>query len=456
MTVQREFWTSRFTFIMAAVGSSVGLGNFWRFPYTAGENGGGAFVLIYVGCALLIALPILIAEYTIGRRGGGSATASFLSLARENGKSPLWMVGAWVGGLSGTLIVTFYCVIAAWIVLYISATFSGLFDRMRPEDIGAHFGATISNAPQVLIAHALFVLANVVVVARGVTKGIEIAVQILMPIFFLMLLGMVIYAAFIGDFGAAAAFLLQPDFSEVTAGTFLSAVGQAFFSIGVGAGLMLTYGAYLSKDQDIPGSATVVVGTDTLVAIIAGFALFPLVFGFGLDPAGGPGLFFVTLPIAFAEMPFGAFVGGAFFTLALFAAFTSSISLLEIGVAWLAGKQGWSRLSATLLIGGIVWLVGVAHVFYPALIDLLDGATEGIGLPLGGLLIALFAGWAVRKALTDELGEKAQLTKKLWPIAIQFIAPAGIALVLVFGLVQHAPGLAANFELLLEQIGGGG
>ncbi|MEZ6022788.1 MAG: sodium-dependent transporter [Hyphomonadaceae bacterium] len=326
---------------------------------------------------------------------------------------------------------------------------------MGPEEIGAHFGATISDAPQVLIAHGAFVLVNMLVVMRGVTKGIEIAVQILMPLFFLMLVGMVIYAGVIGDLGAALGFLLQPDFSEVTPATFLAAVGQAFFSIGVGAALMITYGSYLSREENIPSSAGVVVTTDTLVAIVAGFAIFPLVFAFGLDPAGGPGLFFVTLPIAFSEMPFGALVGGAFFTLALFAAFTSSISLLEIGVAWLAGKKGWNRIGATLLIGGLVWLVGVGHIYYPALIDLLDGLTEGLGLPLGGLALALFAGWAVRKALVDELGEKAKLTKALWPVGIMLIAPVGIALVLAFGLMPHLANMGQSFETLMQQIQGG-
>ncbi len=455
MTVQREFWSSRFAFIMAAVGSAVGLGNFWRFPYTAGENGGGAFLLIYLGCAILIALPILIAEYTIGRRGGGSAVGSIVNLARENKKSPLWALAAWVGGLSGTAILTFYCVISAWIVVYIPQTFSGMFDTMGPEQIGGHFGATISNAPLIALAHGAFVLVNVLVVARGITKGIEVAVQILMPIFFLMLIGMVIYASVIGDFAASSAFLLQPDFSEVTAGTFLSAVGQAFFSIGVGAGLMITYGGYLSKEQNIPSSAGTIVATDTLVACVAGFAIFPLVFAFGLDPAGGPGLFFVTLPIAFGAMPYGALVGGAFFTLALFAAFTSSISLLQIGVAWLGEKKGWNRTGASIAIGLVVWLIGVGHIFYPALIDLFDGATEGIGLPLGGLLIALFAGWAVRKALLEDLGEGARLTRTLWPIGIMVIAPLGIAVVLAFGLMQHAPGLVENFQTLMQQIRGG-
>jgi NSS family neurotransmitter:Na+ symporter len=440
---------------MAAVGSAVGLGNFWRFPYTAGENGGGAFLIIYIGCAALIALPILVAEYALGRRGGGSAPASILALARENNRSPLWVAAAWVGGLSATAILTFYCVISAWIVIYIPQTFSGYFDTIGADAIAGHFGATISNAGLVAIAHGAFVLVNVVVVARGITKGIEAAVQILMPIFFLMLVGMVIYANVIGDFGASAAFLLQPDFSEVTAGTFLSAIGQAFFSIGVGGSLMITYGAYLSRDQNIPGSAGLIVSVDTLVAIIAGFAIFPLVFAFGLDPAGGPGLFFVTLPIAFSAMPFGALVGGAFFTLALFAAFTSSISLLQIGVAWLSEKKGWNRLRASIALGLLVWLVGVGHIFYPALVDVFDGLTEGVGLPLGGLLIALFAGWAVRKSLLEEIGPQAKLTQRFWPIGIMFIAPLSIAVVLVFGIMDHAPTLAANFEMLLQQISGG-
>lgn len=453
MTKQHEFWTSRFAFLMAAIGCSVGLGNFWRFPYTAGQNGGGAFVLIYLGCVVLIALPILIAEYGIGRRGGASAPTSIANVARENNASSLWRIAAWVGGLSGTAILTFYCVIAAWVVLFIPDTLSGMFASMDAEQVGAHFAATISDPPRLLLAHAAFVLMNVLVVARGVTKGIEAVVQILMPLFFLMLVGIVVYVSVIGDFSAAAAFLLQPDFSEVTPGTFLAAVGQAFFSIGVGAALMLTYGAYLSREENIPTSSVLVAGADSLVAIVAGFAIFPLVFAFGLDPAGGPGLFFVTLPIAFGEMPFGATVGAAFFTLALFAAFTSSISLLEVGVSWLSEKSGWTRLRATLVIGAVIWLFGVGHIYFPALLDLFDGVTEGIGLPLGGLLIALFAGWAARKAMLEEIGPDATLTRKLWPVAIAFIAPVGIALVLIFGLAQHAPGIAASFSTLLEQIG---
>ncbi|MEL7113428.1 MAG: sodium-dependent transporter, partial [Pseudomonadota bacterium] len=269
-----DTWGSRFGFIMAAVGSSVGLGNFWRFPFTAGENGGGAFIIIYLVCVILFGLPVLMAEYGMGRKSGMSAVEGIHSLARAESKSANWGFVAWVGSLAAFFILTFYVVISAWVIAFIPQAFSGAFDGFTAETSGANFGETISNRGLILGCLAAFIAINTFIVARGVKGGIERAATILMPLFFLLLVGIVCFALMNGDAVQAVQFLLQPDFSAVTFGTFLAAVGQAFFSIGVGSCLMITYGAYLSRDTDIPRSSAIVAGADTMVALIAGFAIF--------------------------------------------------------------------------------------------------------------------------------------------------------------------------------------
>ncbi len=506
-----EHWGSRFGFIMAAVGSSVGLGNLWRFPFTAGENGGSAFIIIYLLCVLFLGLPVLMAEYAIGRKGQRSAISGIRHIAQTEGKSGLWTLMGWTGAIASLAIFSFYIVVATWVFDYIPKAFGGEFSAMsadaellrasvgasaasvadsigslrisstcafvndagmitqitetvsgveRLRDVttgdvsGCKFGNTISNKLEIIAYLAVFVALNVFIVARGVKGGIETAARILMPLFFLMLAGMVVFALVVGDAGAAASFLLNPDFSKVGFGTFLSAVGQAFFSIGVGSCLMITYGAYLERDTNIPGSSGLVASADTMVAIIAGFAIFPIVFGFGLDPAGGGGLFFVTMPVAFGEMGgLGAFVGGAFFTLALFAAFTSSISLFEVGVSWLEDRPEISRANGAILLGAIMFLLGVFYVFHGTWIDHIDFITGSILLPLGGILVALFAGWVLSKSsLASELGEGGVL--RFARTMLRYIVPGALAFILVFGVLdklqdQYGVALPEGLERLL-------
>lgn len=432
-----ETWGSRFGFIMAAVGSSVGLGNFWRFPYTAGVNGGSAFILIYIACVILLCVPLLMAEYAMGRKSGMSAVEGVQSLARAEGKSLNWGFVPWVGTLAAFFILTFYMVISAWVLDFIPQAFSGQFSGYDAETSGANFGATISNQPVVLTWLAIFILANVVVVGRGVKGGLEKAATILMPLFFVMLVGIVIYAAIEGDMAQTAAFLLQPDFSEVKFSTFLAALGQSFFSVGVGVGLMMTYGAYLKPDTNIPRASLIVASSDTLVSIIAGFAIFPIVFAFGASPAQGPGLFFVSLPIAFGQMPGGAIIGGMFFTLALFAAFTSSISLLEVSVSWLEERHGVTRWGASLGLGFALFMIGAGYVFSGSYIDFVDFITGSIMLPLGGLMVAVFAGWILsRDMLASELGEGQVMN--VWRFVMRWVAPPLIGFILVFGALDVA------------------
>lgn len=430
-----DTWGSKYGFIMAAVGSSVGLGNFWRFPFTAGENGGGAFILIYLACVVLFGLPILMAEYALGRKSGRSAIDGVKYLAAEEGKSKAWVALGWIGSLAAFGILTFYMVISAWIVDFIPQAFSGSFKGFTAESSGANFGATIGDKPRILMWLAIFIALNTFILARGVKGGIEKAASILMPLFFVLLVGIVGFSLIKGDAGAAANFLLAPDFSAVTFETYLAAVGQAFFSIGVGSCLMITYGAYLARDTNIARSSVVVAGADTLVAMIAGFAIFPIVFAFGVDPAGGAGLFFATLPIAFGQMP--VIVGGAFFVLALFAAFTSSISLMEVGVSWLEDRNGLGRPKAAMLVGGVLFAIGALYVFNGDLIDYMDFITGQIMLPLGGILVCLFAGWALsRETMASEFENPKVLAA--WSFACRFIVPPAVAFILVFGALQTA------------------
>jgi len=493
-----EHWGSRFGFLMAAVGSSVGLGNLWRFPFTAGENGGSAFILIYLACVVFLGLPVLMAEYAIGRKGERSALAGIRHIAQTEGKSGLWVSMGWIGTLASLAVFSFYIVIATWVFDYIPKAFSGEFSSLgadaelirasvgaaaasiadqvssvkldatcafvndagnitqitetlpdgteRLRDVntgdvsGCKFSHTIGNKFEILAYLAIFLALNVFIVARGIKGGIETAASILMPAFFIMLAGMVVFALIVGDAGAAASFLLAPDFSKVTFQTLLAAVGQAFFSLGVGGVLMVTYGAYLSRDTDIPSSSYMVAGTDTLVALVAGFAIFPIVFAFGLDPAGGGGLFFVTMPVAFGEMgAVGAIAGGAFFILALFAAFTSSISLFEVGVSWLEDRPEISRAMGASLLGILMFGLGATYVFYGNLIDLVDYITGSILLPLGGILVSLFAGWVLsRESLAEELGTSGVLV--FARTMLRYIIPIALSVILVAGIVSRLVG----------------
>jgi NSS family neurotransmitter:Na+ symporter len=437
-----EHWGSRFGFIMAAVGSSVGLGNFWRFPYTAGENGGGAFILIYLFCVVLIGLPLLMSEYAIGRRSGRSAIEGIETLAERDGCSGNWGAVGWIATFTGFFVLTFYMVISVWLIAFLLQAPTGHFQGMDAESSGVNFLNTIGQGENaqarkwtILGLLALLLAANVAVVGRGIKGGIERASTILMPAFFIMLLVVVGYSVTQGDLGQTLRFIFEPKWEDVGFKTFLSALGQAFFSIGIGGALMITYGAYLERDTSIPRSSAIVVGTDSLVALIAGFAIFPIVFMAGLDPAGGPGLFFVSMPVAFGAFPGGSVFATVFFALALFAAFTSSISLMEVAVSWLEERHGVTRPGAAMGIGFVLWMIGAAHVFSLDYLDFLDFITEGLMLPLSGLLTALFAGWALRRdTLSSEIGEGTLVN--VWYVLVRWFVPAFVAFVLIFGFLD--------------------
>ena len=451
--VVRETWSTRTAFMLAAIGAAVGLGNIWKFPYMTGTNGGGAFVVLYLVAALAIAIPILIAEIMIGRRGGGSPPQSMLNLASATGRSQHWSVVGWLGALSGFLILSFYSVIAGWAMSYVLKTATGALTSVSTASAGATFDELLADFTAVAAWHGLFLIMTVYIVARGLHRGIEGAVLVLMPALFVMLLILVIYSAVAGDFATGVDFLFNADFSKLSGKVVLMAIGQAFFSIGVSMGIMMTYGAYLRPEVSIGRSAFVIAGADTLVALLAGMAIFPLVFANGLDPAEGPGLIFVTLPIAFANMPAGALFGTVFFVLLTFAALTSAISILEPLVSWLTERPRLNRITATLGAGVVAWLLGLMSVasfnvwsgVYPlegfpafagkTFYDLVDYATANVMMPLGGMLIALFAGWRMpRSSLLDALGLSDTDGFRAWLFLCRYVAPLAILAIFIANL----------------------
>lgn len=339
----RASWSGRFGFLMACIGSSVGLGNFWRFPYLAGENGGGAWVLVYLACCFLLITPLTMAEIMIGRRGKLSAIGSTMRVARDEGSTGAWGIIGLMGVVGGFLVLSFYSVIGGWVIAYILESANGAFHQSTAEAVGAKFSGLLADPVSLAFFHFLFMAATVFIVIGGVKSGLELFNAIFMPLLFIMLVVLVGYAWTEGDFQRGMSFMFTPEWSKLTWEGVLRAVGQAFFSIGVGFGVFITYGSYLGRETRIPGSAVLIAGSDTLVAILAGCAIFPIVFVNNLDPASGPGLMFNTLPLAFGHMPYGDFFATFFFVLILFAALTSSISMLELVVARTEDDGGAGR-----------------------------------------------------------------------------------------------------------------
>lgn len=440
-------WSTKFGFITAAVGAAVGLGNIWKFPYMAGTNGGGAFVLVYIGCALAIAIPILIAEILIGRATRESPPRATARLAREEGHSGAWSIVGWLGTLSGYLILSFYSVIAGWALAYVFESARGAFAGFSGADASRAFDALLEDPLRMTFWHSAFMLMTVAIVARGINSGIEAAVKVLMPALFAMLVVMVAYSAATGDFARAVEFLFAPDFGRLDGEVLLMAIGQAFFSIGVSMGIMMAYGAYLPAHVGIGQSAFVIAAADTLVALLAGLAIFPLVFAGGLDPAEGPGLTFVTLPIAFGHMPAGALFGSMFFLLLVFGALTSAIAVLEPMVAWLAEGPGLTRSRAAWGAGAVAWGLGIASVlsfnrladFRPitgrTLYELIDYLTANLMMPIGGLLIAVLVGWFVSRKRTLAILEVDDVPLvRLWFWLLRYPVPIAILAIFIANL----------------------
>ena len=429
-------WVGKWTFILAATGSAVGLGNIWGFPYKAGTNGGGAFVLIYLGCIVIIGLPIMISEIIIGRRSGNSPINAMRKVAIDSGQTAAWQLVGWSGIFAGALILSFYSVFAGICLNYIFIALSSSGAITASEQ----FGNVISSPMNLLFWHTLFMILTALIVAAGVKDGIGRMVKILMPMLGFLMIFMVIYSIINGDFNRAMSFLFAPDFSNVTSDTVLQAMGQAFFSLSLGMGSIMAYGAYMPKDQDVTSTSFTVASLDTLIAILAGLAIFPIIFAFNLEPGSGPGLVFVSMLSAFNQMQFGQLIGPLFFILLSIAALSSSISLLEPGVAYLSEEGILSRRRAAEIISFFVWLLGVGsalsfniwsdfHLISERnFLDSMDFLANQILLPLGGMLIAIFVGWFMKESLIkDEIGSINPVIYSLWRFFVKFIAPTCVA-----------------------------
>jgi NSS family neurotransmitter:Na+ symporter len=422
-------WTNRWTYILATTGAAVGLGNIWKFPYIAGENGGGAFVLMYLLCILLLGLPILIAEVMLGRKGRANPVHAMLAQAKSAGVSKGWSFIGIMGVAAGIMILMYYSVVAGWSLEYVFQSATSSYMGKTPTDVAAGFGVFAQDTTRQLIWHTLFITVTACIVGLGVTRGIGNAVNILMPILFLLLLMLLWYAYKNGEFMRGLTFMFSADFSKLSSESLLTAMGHAFFTLSLGMGTIMVYGSYMPESQSIPGASVTVAFLDTLIALIAGMAIFPLVFASGLAPGSGPGLLFETLPIAFSDMWGGAFFGTGFFVLVSIAALSSSISLIEPGIAWLE-KLGLTRIAATVGLAFLCWIGGVASIFSSEVFDILDFITANIMLPLGGLLIAVFVGWRlgytrVRKEVT---GVNNGLFN-IWFVILRFVTPIGVIVV---------------------------
>ena len=437
MEIQRQLkshgaWIGKWTFILAATGSAVGLGNIWGFPYKAGTNGGGAFVLIYLGCILIIGIPIMISEIILGRRAGNSPINAMRSVALESNRSSSWQIVGWSGIFAGILILSFYSVIAGICLnyIFISASSSGTISS--PEQ----FTNVISSPINLILWHTVFMILTALIVSAGIKDGIGRMVKILMPLLGFLMIFMVIYSIVNGDYSRAMSFLFAPDFSNVTSDTLLQAMGQAFFSLSLGMGSIMAYGAYMPKDQKVVSTSFTVASLDTLIAILAGLAIFPIIFAFNLEPNSGPGLVFVSMLSAFNQMQFGQIIGPLFFILLSVAALSSSISLLEPGVAYLSEENILSRRRSAEIISFFVWILGIGSALSFNIwsdfsligdrnfLDSMDFIANQILLPLGGMLIAIFVGWFMKKSLiVNELGSINAYLYSLWRFFVKFIAP---------------------------------
>ncbi|MDB1123646.1 sodium-dependent transporter [Vibrio algarum] len=441
-TKKRDTWGSKLGFVMAAAGSAVGLGNIWKFPYTAGESGGGAFVAIYLVFVIFIGFSVMLTEFAIGRRAAVSAASAFKSTDRR------WTFVGVIGVVSGLLIMGFYPVVGGWSIAYIFKVSTGLLNT--PEAIGDSFGGFISNPVQPLMWMGLYLLLNVFIVVKGISGGIEKAGKILMPLLFAILILVAVKGLSLPGASAGLEFLFKPDFSKVDSSVVLAAMGQAFFSLSLGMGCMMTYGSYLKKKENLVQTTAMVTAMDTGVAILAGVAMFPAMFAFNMEPSAGPGLVFVVVPQLFAEMGglIGLMLALLFFVGLSVAALTSSVSLLEVVVSYLIDEKGMKRRTAVisssifmamLCVFSSLSLGGVGPtLFDTGAFDIFDLLTDKIFLAVGGMLICIFAGWRLNRSdLEKEITNDGEISFPLfglWYNLVKFVIPAAIAIVAFTGI----------------------
>lgn len=442
-------WGSRWTFVAATAGAAVGMGNIWKFSALAGANGGAAFVVVYLFFVVMVSLPVLIAEVVIGSRGRANPITASRDLAREAGISKAWQTMGWLGCIAGLVILSYYSVMAGIGIAYIDEIFTGQFKDLSAAKVGAAFNTLLNDPKQLLIWHSVFLGIVMLVVSTGVERGLARTSRIILPVFIILLLIVVAYSMRIGDVAKAQAFLFDFDWTMITPSIVLAALGQAFFTLSIGLGAMMAFGAYMPDGRSIAGLLSVVVLIDTAVALLAGMAIFPLVFSMNIQPDAGPGLVFIALPYAFGHIEHGELFGGAFFTVVALVALSSGVALLEPAVAWLVERFKFRRIIATVVVGLLVWLLGFAALLSfshwsdirwlgMTIFSWLDFVSASVLLPLGGLLIAIFVGWRMREeAVRDEFYRDSGFIFVLWYWLLRYIAAPAVLVILLVPLYQY-------------------
>ena len=434
-------WSSRLTFILAVTGSAIGLGNIWKFPYVAGANGGGAFVLVYLICILVIGFPIMVSEILLGRKGRRNPITSMQLLGKEETGSQSWKIVGFIGLFAGFLILSYYSVIAGWTLHYFTLSVTGGFDELDTNQVNLLFSELTSSISTQAIFHTFFMVMTVIIIARGIKNGLEKAVKIMMPALLFIMVILLIYSITQGDFAKGVDFLLKPDFSKITAESILAAMGQAFFTLSLGMGCIVMYGAYLPQNESIVKTSLTIIFCDTLIALLAGLVIFPIVFDNNLAPTDGPGLIFLTLPLAFSDITGGMLFGSLFFILLGFAAITSAISLLEPSVAWMIETQNVKRSTSAIIIGSVIWLLGFLTIlsfndlseftfWKGTLFDNFDYLASNILLPISGLLFTIFASWFMtRSSSRSELSDVSPIVYAIWKFLARVVAPIGVIII---------------------------
>jgi NSS family neurotransmitter:Na+ symporter len=424
----RGSWSSSLGFVLAAAGSAIGLGNIWKFPYITGQNGGGAFILIYLGCVAFIGVPILLAEILIGRKTQRNPVGAFSALRPGTG----WPAVGWLGVASGFVILSYYGVVAGWVLDYVVLSWRDSFSGHAPQEIYDLFASLEGSVPRQVFWQGLFMALTIGIVAGGVHGGIERGNKIMMPLLLIFLLGLVGYAAATQGAGAGYSFLLRPRWEQVSGQAFLDAMGQAFFSLSLGMGAMITYGSYLGPQENIFRSAWYVALGDTAIAMLAGLMIFPIVFTFNLESGAGPGLLFRTLPVAFAQLPAGWIVATVFFLLLTFAALTSAISLLEVVVAYFVDERAWSRPRAAVILGLVIFALGIPSATSENVLGWVDSVASNYMLPVGGFCTALFAGWVMtghERRSEFETNPIRDEIFRAWTFLVRYVSPIAVALI---------------------------
>lgn len=426
----------------ATAGAAVGMGNLWKFSALAGSNGGAAFVAVYLACVLLMSLPVLIAEVVIGSRGRANPVAATVSLAREAHVSSGWQVIGWLGCITGLLILSYYSIFGGIGLFYIGDVFAGSYESLTALDVGQRFNAVLEQELVLIQWHSIFLAIVVLVVSLGVELGLARLSRFILPVLLLMLVALVAFSLHQGDADQALHFLFAFDVASISPEIVVAAMGQAFFTLSIGLGAMMAFGAYLPDGRSVMGMLSIVVLIDTVVAILAGLAIFPLVFSAHIEPGMGPGLMFVALPYAFSHIEYGEYFGSFFFIMVSLVALGSGVALLEPAVAWLVERFRWYRFYAAALIGFLVWLLGVLALFSfnrwsevrywdMTIFGLLDFTTANLLLPFSGLLIAFFVGWQLRmEVVRDEFYRQTGWLFQLWYGLLRFVAIPAIIIIM--------------------------